>query len=75
MSTEDGASTKRQKAHAMLGQLREGNGVDGGEGGGTEGWEEVRINGVPRLALEECPRFFSIGLNIRRGTRLGLSRF
>ncbi|CAM9301976.1 unnamed protein product [Ectocarpus sp. 8 AP-2014] len=41
MSTEDGASTKRHKAHAMLGQLREGGGVDGGEGGGTEGWEEA----------------------------------
>lgn len=27
----------------MLGQLREGNGVDGGGGGGTEGWEEVRV--------------------------------
>lgn len=41
MSTEDGASTKRHKAHAMLGQLREGGGVDGGGAGGTEGWEEV----------------------------------
>ncbi|CAN0351563.1 unnamed protein product [Ectocarpus sp. 12 AP-2014] len=41
MSTEDGASTKRHKAHTMLGQLREGGGVDGGEGGGTEGWEEA----------------------------------
>lgn len=41
MSTEDGASTKRQKAQAMLGQLREGGGVDGGGAGGTEGWEEV----------------------------------
>lgn len=51
MSTEDGASTKRQKAHAMLGQLREGNGADGGEGGGTEGWEEVRVDGVPRVRL------------------------
>lgn len=43
MSTEDGASTKRHKAHAMLGQLREGDGGDGGEGGGTAGWEEVRL--------------------------------
>eukprot|EP00903_Cladosiphon_okamuranus_P017528 g16143.t1 len=41
MSTEDGASTKRQKAQAMLGQLREDNGAGGGEGGGTEGWEEA----------------------------------
>ena len=42
MSTEDGASTKRHKAHALLGQLREGGGGEGGEEGGTEGWEEVR---------------------------------
>lgn len=42
MSTEDGASTKRHKAAALLGQLREGGGGEGGEEGGTEGWEEVR---------------------------------
>lgn len=41
ISTEDGVSTKRHKAHAMLGQLQEDGGDDGGEGGGTEGWEEV----------------------------------
>ncbi|CAM9259165.1 unnamed protein product [Pylaiella littoralis] len=41
MSAEDGASTKRHKTHAMLGQLREGGGVDGGGAGGTEGWEEA----------------------------------
>lgn len=66
MSTEDGASTKRQKAHAMLGQLREGNGVDGGEGGGTEGWEEVSADGIPRVTREiarrRMPPNYSFGL-------------
>lgn len=42
MSTEDGASTKRHKAHALLGQLRERGAGEGGEEGGAEGWEEVR---------------------------------
>lgn len=42
MSTEDGASTKRHKAHALLGQLREGGGAEGVGEGGSEGWEEVR---------------------------------
>ena len=41
MSTEDGASTKRNKAHALHGQLLEGEGGEGGEEGGTGGWEEV----------------------------------
>lgn len=53
MSTEDGASTKRHKAHAMLGQLREGGGVNGGEGGGTEGWEEVSRRVTTSLASME----------------------
>lgn len=55
MSTEDGASTKRHKAHAMLGQLREGNGVDGEESGGTEGWEEVRAEELSWVAWQSFP--------------------
>lgn len=36
-------ASKRHKAHAMLGQLREGGSEDGGEGGGVEGWEEASM--------------------------------
>lgn len=56
MSTEDGASTKRQKANAMLGQLREGNGADDDEGGGTEGWEEVRVDMVTACSTVRAAR-------------------
>lgn len=42
-SMEDGVASKRHKAHAMLGKLREGDNEDGDGGGAAEGWEEASI--------------------------------
>lgn len=67
MSTEDGASTKRHKAHAMLGQLRQGSGGDDGDSGGTEGWEEVSLlivvsYATPLLECSRCRRHTAVSI-------------